>query len=173
MTAADREPDQVTVRNYRPSDLSACRGLARQLTEVHRELYHDPTIGGVDLGKHFDDELAKVGPENIWVAVSGSNVVGYTGLIAGGDEGELEPLIVDKGYRGEGVGGLLAMRVIDEAKRAGLKYLNVRPVARNAEAIRFFKSHGFDKVGRVELFIDFTNKKWGRSMALLDHEFKM
>ena len=61
---------------------------------------------------------------------------------------------------------------IQEAGRLGVKYLNVRPVARNAEAITFFKEMGFENIGRVELFMDFSDKKWRKGIELHDVPFK-
>jgi L-amino acid N-acyltransferase YncA len=51
------------------------------------------------------------------------------------------------------MGALLAQRAIAESRRLGVKYVNVRPVARNLEAIRFFHRQGFRLLGRFELSI--------------------
>ena len=48
----------VVVRDYAPADYSACRMLWVELTEHHRRIYEDPSIGGGDPGGAFDDYLA-------------------------------------------------------------------------------------------------------------------
>jgi len=47
----------------------------------------------------------------------------------------------------------------------------VRPVARNKRALEFFRSRGFNKIGRVELFVDYTGKDWKEDLKLFDLEF--
>jgi len=149
----------IRIRNYQRSDREVCRSLWRELTEWHREIYRDPTIGGDKPEEQFDKHLAKLGPSRIWVATINSEVVGLIGLDASSYESEIEPLIVTKAHRNKGVGTKLLKRVIAEAHKIGTT-LNVSPVARNIEAIRFFHKAGFNKLGRVEMFIDFSNRTW-------------
>ena len=40
---------EVIVRDYADGDYGACRSLWAELTEYHRSIYGDPTIGGDDL----------------------------------------------------------------------------------------------------------------------------
>jgi hypothetical protein len=80
----------VVIRTYTSADLEACRALWVELTEHHRQLYDDPTIGGEQPGLAFDAHLARVGPDRIWVAEAHGTVYGLVGLIVEGDEGEEE-----------------------------------------------------------------------------------
>jgi GNAT superfamily N-acetyltransferase len=155
----------INVRNYQSSDKETCRSLWRELTEWHRQIYQDSTIGGENLGEHFDNHLSKVGPSRIWVATIGSEVVGLVGLDVSGYETEIEPLIVTKGHRNKGVGTKLVEKAIFEARKIGAS-LNVSPVARNSDAIHFFCNAGFTNLGRVELFMDFRNRKWKSHVKL-------
>ena len=161
----------VQIRRYSSKDLDACRALWVELTEWHRQIYSDEAIGGTDPGAHFDDHLNRAGADRLFVAESGSKVIGLTGLLINGDEAEVEPLIVSKPFRHRGIGSMLLEAAIHEAKRLRVKYLNVRPVARNAEAIAFFRSSGFVNIGRVELFMDFSDKKWNPGIKLHDLDF--
>jgi len=86
----------LTIRKYQTSDLKQCRSLWRELTEWHREIYEDPTIGGVHPEEYFDKHLSKVGSDKLWVATVDSRVVGLTGLIIKENEAEVEPLIVSR-----------------------------------------------------------------------------
>jgi GNAT superfamily N-acetyltransferase len=130
------------------------------LTEWHREIYDDPTIGGEHPEDYFDKHLAKVGPDRLWVAVRNSLVVGLTGLIVEGNEAEIEPLIVTKAHRDKGVGKQLIETVISEARQIGVRLLNIKPVARNMKTIAFLYKQGFKNLGFIELFMDFSNYPW-------------
>lgn len=144
----------VEVRTYLPNDLGACRELWVELVERHRLIYEDPTIGGENPGQEFDDHLARAGAEHLWVAVVDGRVVGLTGLLLSGEEGEIEPVIVTATLRSGGIGALLVAEARACARATGVRFLNVSPVARNVEAISFFVREGFDTVGHINLFQD-------------------
>ncbi len=164
--------DAVTIRTYHPDHLEGCRSLWEELVEHHRDLYDAPTIGGDEPGLEFDDHLALVGPERVWVAVIGGAVVGLTGLIVRDAEGELEPMIVARAHRRAGVASALAARVLETARALDLVSLSVRPVARNREAIAFFHGVGFDLIGHVELFRWLgSGRTWHDGERLADRGF--
>lgn len=147
------EQDAVAIRSLAPDDHGACRALWAALTAHHRRLYDDPTIGGDDPGAGFEAWQRRPDRVAAWVAEREGEVVGMAGLLVpqGGDEGEVEPVVVRPDRRGEGVGAALVAQAVDEARRRGLRFANVRPVGRNRRAIRFFAGCGFDLLGRVEL----------------------
>ena len=128
----------VGIRDYAPGDYSACRLLWVELTEYHRRIYEDPSIGGDDPGVGFDDYLATPQRVSSWVAETAGSVVGLTGLFDHGSSGEVEPVVITDSVRGRGVGRLLIERVVTEAIDRGYEYLAIRPVARNVSAIRTF-----------------------------------
>lgn len=161
-----------TIRKYQPPDLPSCRTLWTELTQHHRDIYQIPTIGGPNPGTHFDKHLAKVGPDNLWVATHHGKVIALTGLMGTGDQAEVEPAIVSQPHRRKGIGKTLMETVIAEAKNRDIKTLSVRPVARNTEALRFFTQQGFNNVGHIELFIDLTNRQWKKGLKLFDLELK-
>lgn len=162
----------MEIRGYRKTDLMACRRLWKELVERHREIYDDRSIGGVDPGRFFDEHLKRVGPKRIWVAADGREVVGFVGLLVEGEDAEIEPLVVTEGRRGEGIGGLLVKEAMSSAKSVkGVKFITVRPVARNKEALEFFRSHGLTNVGRVELFADLAGKKWRKGLRIHGLEY--
>jgi ribosomal protein S18 acetylase RimI-like enzyme len=159
------------IRKYQPRDLEQCRALWKELTDWHREIYQDPTIGGVQPEEGFNKHLADVGPDLIWVAVHNSQVIGFTGLIIKGNEAEIEPVIVSKAYRRKGIGKQLVETVINQARNKGIRFLNVKPVARNIQAIKFLYKQGFTKLGHIELFIDFSNYAWKQGPELFGCTF--
>ena len=159
----------VIIRAYRSADRNACRHLWRQLAEKHAEIYSDPEIAREGVEDFFDSHLKKVGSKRIWVATMGRRVVGLIGLIVSEEspeDGEIEPLVIHKDFRGRGVGRQMLYVAEDAAGRLGVKYITVRPVARNIEAVRFFRDAGLDKIGRIELFRDLKDRKWREGIEL-------
>ena len=66
---------EIVVRDYAESDYGACRSLWAELTEYHRSIYGDPSIGGDDPGAGFDDYLAESRRTGSWVAEFRGGVV--------------------------------------------------------------------------------------------------
>jgi hypothetical protein len=53
--------------------------------------------------------------------------------------------------------------------------LNVRPVARNDPAIRFFHGRGFNTLGHIEMFIDLTpatRRRWKGKKRIAGKDFR-
>jgi GNAT superfamily N-acetyltransferase len=161
----------LVIRNYRTDDREQCRSLWRELTEWHREIYQDETIGGEHPEDYFDKHLAKVGSERLWVAVDGFKVVGLVGLIVEENEAEIEPLIVSKVCRGKGIGEQLIEKAISEARKIGVRLLNIKPVARNIKTIEFLYKRGFKNLGFIELFMDFSNYTWKQGPEIFGCKF--
>jgi GNAT superfamily N-acetyltransferase len=154
-------PD-IVVRDYAMADHSVCRMLWVELTEHHRRIYEDSSIGGDDPGSGFDGYLAM--PERVasWVADLNGRIVGLTGLLDHGTSGEVEPVVVTDQLRGRGVGRLLIERVVTEAVGRGYEYLAIRPVARNVSAIQRFYAAGFQTLGgHVDLTMDLADRRHG------------
>lgn len=164
----------VVVRPFEPHDADACRRLWEELTDWHRRIFESPEIGGEDPGRAFDEHLAKVGPENVWVAELDRHVVGLAGLIPG-VESELEPVVVAEQHRQRGIGRLLAETVVTAARERGARTVQVRPVARNVEAVRFFHELGFDILFQLELGMDLVARErdvWVRGERLAERDFR-
>jgi ribosomal protein S18 acetylase RimI-like enzyme len=143
--------DALRIREYATSDLERCRELWRALVQRHRDLYADPTIGGDEPGLELEAHLARADLSKLWVAEIDGRVVGLCGLLLEGEESALEPIVVDPAQRDRGVGAALARAAIEASRQLGMKFVNVRPVGRNVEAIRFFQRQGFRILGRLEL----------------------
>lgn len=160
-----------TIRQYKSEDRTQCRELWRELTEWHRQIYNDATIGGDSPEDDFDKHLAKVGLENLWVATDESKLVGLVGLIVGKNEAEVEPLIVRHSHRRRGIGTQLLETVITEARKLPIRYLNIRPVARNIVGLHFFHGQGFDNIGHIQLFMDLSQRSWKTGIVLHNRQF--
>jgi GNAT superfamily N-acetyltransferase len=162
----------VAVSPYEDRYRDQCRQLWAELTQKHRDIYRDQGIGGPEPGLFFDEHLEKAGRDRILLAFIGDEVVGMLGYLQTEEEIEVEPLVVSQNHRGEGVGTALMSAFMERVRDSDAKYLNVRPVARNKEALEFFRKKGFDKVGRVELFMDRTGKKWEKGVRLHDADYQ-
>lgn len=166
---------QVVVRGYRPSDHLACRALWTQLVDVHRELYDDPAFGGRDPGAAFEEYLTRLDLTGMWVADdSVAGVVGLVGLILDGRAGAVEPVIVEQGHRGEGIGRALLGRVASEARKRGLTHLSVSPEARDAPAIAALTASGYTNLARVTLTLPLRDEAdpTAPKLDLFGHELR-
>ena len=166
----------VVVRAYADGDYEACRSLWAELTEYHRRIYGDSSIGGDDPGAGFDDYLAESRRKGSWVAEADGSVLGLTGLLDGGTSGEVEPVVVAEAARDQGIGRLLINRVVEEARSRGYEYLAIRPVARNVAAVRRFHAAGFRTLGgHIDLTMDLAARRhdWltGASLHGLDFDY--
>lgn len=146
----------LALRTYLPTDAPACKALFEQLFEAHRRLYNDPSIGRRGPAYELGRLLRRSGARNTWVATRGGRVVGLMGLLPHQRYGEVEPLVVDFRARRRGVARQLLLKALSEARRRRWKYLAVRPVARNAVALRTFHTVGFTFLGQVELNLRLT-----------------
>ena len=139
------------------------------------DIYEDPTIGGDDPGAYFDQYLDKPSLAGLWVAEASTAVVAMAGLLVDGKEAEIEPVIVRVGNRSQGIGTQLILRLVEEARARGVRSLSIKPVARNAEAIRCFYQAGFTKLGHIEMFMDLMPKKdveWKSGIVIHHNELR-
>jgi len=167
---------EIVVRDYADSDYGACRSLWAELTEYHRSIYGDPSIGGDDPGAGFDDYLAESRRTGSWVAEFRGGVIGLTGLFDRGRSGEVEPVVVAEAARNRGIGRMLIGRVVEEARARGYEYFAIRPVARNVAAVRRFHAAGFRTLGgHIDLTMDLAERRpeWlsGASLHGLDFDY--
>ncbi len=167
---------ELIVRDYAEGDYRACRALWTELTEYHRSIYGDPSIGGDDPGAGFDGYLATSQRIGSWVAESHGRVVGLTGLLDQGTSAEVEPVVVTEAARDQGIGRRLISRVVEEALARGYEYLAIRPVARNVAAVRRFHAAGFRTLGgHIDLTMDLAARRqeWlpGASLHGLDFDY--
>jgi GNAT superfamily N-acetyltransferase len=147
----------VLIRKYQEQDFESCRQLWFELTQRHRDIYFDQSIGGADPGLAFEHYLKKTSLEGIWGAEQRNHIIAMAGLLMDGDETQIEPIVVLSGFRSQGIGTMLIERLKAEAKTRGATYLSVKPVARNIEAVQCFHRAGFSLLGHMDMFIDLSD----------------
>lgn len=166
----------ITIRDYQASDFETCRSLWGELTQHHRDIYEDPTIGGEDPGRGFEAYINRVERQGTWVAEANGQVAAFAGLLVHSqEEGEVEPVVVSLPYRNQGIGSMLVERVVEEAKKRGIRYLSIRPVVRNERAISLYVRLGFNLVGPIDLFQDLSpssRRKWKPGVRIHDNELR-
>jgi len=173
----------ITIRDYEARDYDVCRALWVELTQHHRDIYEDPSIGGNDPGRGFNRYLENPQRHGTWVAEVEGQVVALTGLLShshteegdAGMEGEVEPVVVSLAYRDKGIGTSLVEHVVEQAREKGVRFLSIRPVARNDRAISLYVRLGFSTVGAVELLQDLSSsydRKWKTGIKILDNELR-
>jgi len=55
--------------------------------------------------------------------------------------------------------------------RIGVRFLNIKPVARNIKTIKILYEQGFRNLGHIELFIDFYNYAWKSGSKIFGCKF--
>src|SRR6266542_2281446 len=121
-----RRSDTMTIRPYRPTDHRACRQLWAELAEEHAVRYEAPPAA--DPGAGFEEYLTRLDIGGMWVADDRTEgVVGFVGLILDGRAGEIDPVVVTTGRRGQGIGRSLLEYVAEQARDRGLRQLTVSP----------------------------------------------
>jgi GNAT superfamily N-acetyltransferase len=149
---------KIQIHEYQDSDYAACRSLWSEMAQHHADIYGDPLIASGDPGRVFDEYLGRVDRIGTWVAEVEGQVIGAAGLLRSREmlEGEIEPVIVTSTLRSNGIGSELVRYVVTEAKKRKMRFLRIRPVARNVRAIALYVRLGFDLLGYVELFQDLS-----------------
>ncbi len=147
--------------------------MLRELTEWHGEMYQKPPVRWGPLESDYDRDLDTVDPSLLWVAVHSSKVIGMVGLLLKGNEAEVEPIIVTRGFRGKRIGERLLETAIAQARARGARLVAVKPVARNIKTIQFFYKHGFSNVGNVELFMDLSERSRKPGPRMFECDFNM
>lgn len=155
---------KVNIREYRDSDYDACRALWVELTQHHRDIYEDQSIGGDDPGAEFDSHLKDPKRAKTWVAERKDSVLGFCSLVVEYGSGEIEPVVVTKNKRSKGIGRALLKTAITEAKSRGMRNLSIQPVARNVDAMRLYRRMGFRILGHIDMTLDLQEES--------DHEWK-
>jgi N-acetylglutamate synthase-like GNAT family acetyltransferase len=165
----------ITIREYQDRDLESCKLLWKELTQHHRDIYSDQSIGGDDPGIYFERYLEKINLVETWIVEENSAVLGMAGLLMHKGEAEIEPIVIRSEFRSHGVGTLLIERLKMEAKKCGVESLSIRPVARNIEAIKCFHRAGFSIIGHIDMFLDLTEESsqaWKDGITIHRHGFR-
>lgn len=85
-------------------------------------------------------------------------LLGYIGMYAALEEGEITNAAVAPDERRRGIGAMLIQRLLEEAAQRGLTRLVLEVRASNENAIRLYERHGFQKCGIRKGFYEFPKE---------------
>jgi len=117
----------VMLRRARPEDLAA---VERLLTAAELPL--------AGVAEHFDSFL---------IAVAAAGVVGAVGIERYDRYGLLRSAVVERDSQGRGIGALLTLRVLDDARARGLRAVYLLTTT----AADFFARFGFRRIARGDV----------------------
>ena len=126
---------EITVRPLTDADL-------KEVLAIERSCFPDPWSENV-----FRSALAD--GLSLWLAAEkAGKLVGYAGMQAVLDEGYIDNVAVDPGFRRRGAASALLEALIAEAERRKLRFLSLEVRAGNEGAIALYAAFGFLPVGR-------------------------
>jgi RimJ/RimL family protein N-acetyltransferase len=130
----------------RPAQAGDARAMAELFALVAEERDGIATEPPVDVDERAAVFTRSAG-ESV-VAVAGGEIIGMLHLeVSRHGFGELG-MLVDRGWRGRGVGSALVAAAVGWAHDHGLHKLCLEVFARNAAAIALYRRHGFVEEGR-------------------------
>jgi ribosomal protein S18 acetylase RimI-like enzyme len=140
----------LQLRDIRPSDDAAIRGLVEAVLEEYR-LRADPVDTDADLQDIKGNYLDRGGAFRVLVDET-ATVVGCGGLYPLGDgEAEIRKMYFLPGARGKGFGRRLLLELLREAKARGYRRVVLETASQLKEAIALYRSAGFQPYQREHL----------------------
>ena len=111
------------------------------MAEIEAEAFDEPWTVGM-----FEPELED---ENAYylVGVSDSEVICYGGFHKVLDEGQIANIAVRADMRGRGYGKTLMLKLLELARREGIKRITLEVKDTNERAVKLYKSLGFTVEG--------------------------
>jgi GNAT superfamily N-acetyltransferase len=120
----------------------------------------DERAGSADPGAGFEEYLTRLDLSGMWVAQHPDDgVVGFIGLLLHGRAGAIDPVVVTRRRRDQGIGRALLEHVAEQARRRGMRELRISPALRNVEAIHCMFRAGYDTIASVTLTLDLTGRQ--------------
>ena len=77
---------------------------------------------------------------------------GYAGLWRVAGEGHINNVAVDPGYRKRGIGTEIIKKLMDDARKEGIKEFTLEVRPSNEAAIALYRKFGFDSEGRRKAY---------------------
>lgn len=97
------------------------------------------------------DYAAAVAADEVWVAETGSVIVGLLVLVAAADHLLLENVAVDPDYQGQGIGARLLAVAEEQAAAAGLGEIRLYTHVLMTENQAYYPRHGYVETHRANV----------------------
>lgn len=137
MTASGRERWSAGLRMMTAADLDQIMGL-------EESLFGPDTWTREMLAAELEQQPAT---RHYVVAEDADRLVGYAGLLAAGEQGDVLTIGVDAGRQGRGIGTSLLRALLAEAARRGCKEVFLEVRTDNYRAQELYRRHDFTEVG--------------------------
>ena len=118
--------------------------------DAHRRVYRQEYRWGpafCDYAAHIAESFVRSGREEFFAAVMDGQPVGCIMLCGTAEPavGQLRLFLVEKAYRGAGVGTALMEALMEKARECGYEKLILWTAAPLVDAIRLYRKYGFQK----------------------------
>lgn len=145
--------EEVVIRDYRKEDLPAVKWLMLQ----YLPRFYD------DIDESFSESLTEAHEKGydpfgyftkakrVWIAEIEGEVVGMMSVsIKRGDSVKISPILIDKAYRGRGIGRKLIERLVQFVRENNLRKIYCTVAIQNTVTLAFFDRLGFVREGYLE-----------------------
>lgn len=147
----------MKVRTALPEDAAVVAALAQR---VFGEAYGS-NLSPEGLRQHLQTALTSEvfareiagGKAHFLLCEVGGNWAGFVKLEASGNILEIAKLYVDSIFHGSGVASALMQAGLERAKALGCKRVWLLVWEENSRAVRFYQKHGFEIVGKQEVWV--------------------
>lgn len=145
------------IRKAIPADTNALIVLLNELFTQDIEFEPDYSKQKAGLEKILDNS----GIGDILVLTDNNKIIGMVSILysistaLGGKVGLLEDMIIDKNYRGKGLGTQLLNAAIEYSRENGCLRLTLLTDFNNETAIKFYKQSGFNKSEMIPMRLIF------------------
>ena len=166
---------EITIRDYGDDDRDSCLALYSELSQHYADIYGDLAIANGESSRWLDTLRKSYEYSGTWIAEVDGQIVGLAGLLANGEEGRIEPVIVSSSCRNNGIGARLVRHLVEVAKKKNIRFLSIQPTARNEEALSLYVRLGFNMLGHVELFQDLSTestREWKSGIEIHGHKLR-
>ena len=142
----------------RATHLEDASAISRLLEDVFTATYghalDQPSLEH-HLTKHLSSEAIRkdMTAASYFLVEDERKAVGVLKLVAEAAKAEIAKLYVSKAAAGQGVGSSLIETALAWAKEKGCHTLYLNVWKENAAAIRFYQKHGFEKVGKTNVYV--------------------
>ena len=125
---------QITIRKLKESDIA-------ELARIERESFSRPW------SEESFRELLTLDYARYLVAEADGEIAGSAGMRVVYGEGDIDNVVVDRKYRGNGIAKALVSELIALGESEGIKEFTLEVRVSNAAAIRVYENAGFTSAG--------------------------
>ncbi len=138
--STERKTESLTLRTAGPDDIPA-------MVEIENRCFSRPNTE-----ESFRREIEDNPDMDYALAEVDGKPAGYAGLWRVAGEGHINNVAVDPGYRKQGIGTEIIKKLMDDARKEGIKEFTLEVRPSNEAAIALYRKFGFDSEGRRKAY---------------------